>query len=294
MPAITRSFKIKSSNENEEDLEISLHEPTLTGDDLGLKTWGSAYLMSQKLRAIASSHLSHLSAPHTLELGSGTGLAGLTAAALWQTDVTLTDLPQIVPNLEMNVESNRWLIEKRGGSADVEELDWDQEFLCGQGEYDVVLAVDPLYSTAHPALLANAIEGNLKDDSPSARVLVGYPLRDEATKNMGKELLERMEGYGFEEVARGDEYGFDDWEANGERVEVQTRWVIWKRGDLEEVRGAAAEEKTTPDQAEIQNEIIGLLKKEAEENKNMAVDLEETRELSVDELLAMSGFSIAE
>lgn len=229
MGAITRTFTIPSSNLNEQpDLAISIHEPSLTGDNLGLKTWGSAFLMAQKLIQIRHDYHSHLvPKPSVLELGSGTGLAGMVAAALWGTHVALTDLPEIVQNLERNARANEDEIEERGGSVEVSALDWSDVGL-GHGSYDVVLAVDPLYSDKHPALLAPAIDGCLARRE-EARVLVGFPLRDKATEAMGEDLKRRLDERGFELVGHGDEYGYDDWEVNGERVKVHTWWGVWKR-----------------------------------------------------------------
>lgn len=226
MGAITRTFTIPFET-RASDLAIAIHEPSLTGDNLGLKTWGSAFLMAQKLATIDDDYLCHLDSPSVLELGSGTGLAGMVAAALWSTHVQLTDLPEIVPNLERNAKANEDEVIDRGGSIDVSALDW-VEVQPGGGAYDVVMAVDPLYSDKHPAWLAPAIDGNLAH-SDEARVLVGFPLRDKPTEAMGDDLKRRLDDRGFELIGHGDEYGYDDWEVNGERVEVHTWWGIWKR-----------------------------------------------------------------
>lgn len=230
MPAMTRTFRIETVDEDgrdREDLEISLHEPSLTGDWVGFKTWGSAFLLAQKLQTIAVTHLSGLSAPSVLELGSGTGLAGLVAAALWSTDVVLTDLPEILPNLAQNAETNKFAVESRGGSVTIEELNW-ADVQPHQGNYEVVMAVDALYSIEHAGLLAPAIDGCL-GYGKGARVLIATPLRDKATEKMLEEFTALMLERGLENIAHGDEFGFEDWEVNGERARVHTWWGIWKR-----------------------------------------------------------------
>lgn len=60
----------------------------------------------------------------TIRLGSGTGLVGLAAAALWKRCVVVTDLPAIIPNLTYNVELNYQAIERAGGKILVAPLDW--------------------------------------------------------------------------------------------------------------------------------------------------------------------------
>jgi predicted nicotinamide N-methyase len=59
-----------------------------------------------------------------LELGSGTGLVGLAAAAIWQCMACLTDLPDIVENLDYNIDCNCITISEHGGAATAKILDW--------------------------------------------------------------------------------------------------------------------------------------------------------------------------
>lgn len=130
MPAMTRTWSIPSRSG--QPLSLALHEPPLTGDRVGFKTWASSFLLAKQLEAMKDEYLSHLrdstSALEVLELGSGTGLVGLATAALWNCHVTLTDLPEIVPNLRVNVEANQEEVKKRGGHLRAEVLDWADPF----------------------------------------------------------------------------------------------------------------------------------------------------------------------
>jgi hypothetical protein len=61
-----------------------------------------------------------------LELGSGTGLVGIAAAAVWGLDVTLTDLEDVKDNLRFNTQENSdKVVEVRGGHVTAEILDWN-------------------------------------------------------------------------------------------------------------------------------------------------------------------------
>lgn len=111
--------------------DLTIKEPPLVGDSLGFKTWGSSYLLALMLDGFAASSLSHLlnesrDSPFVpvVELGSGTGLLGLAAAAIWQTHVVLSDLPTIMPNLMENIDRNRKIVESLGGSLDAGALTW--------------------------------------------------------------------------------------------------------------------------------------------------------------------------
>lgn len=113
--------------------ELTVREPPITGDSLGHKTWGSSYLLAQILGSTASGSLAHLLGPsrrqslNVLELGSGTGLLGIAAAALWQAQVVLSDLPSIMPNLDYNIEQNRATVERLGGRVSSGALTWGSE-----------------------------------------------------------------------------------------------------------------------------------------------------------------------
>ena len=63
-------------------------------------------------------------AASVLELGSGTGLAGLAAAAELGVEVTLTDLPEVVPALQRNADANAEALAANGARASVEALNW--------------------------------------------------------------------------------------------------------------------------------------------------------------------------
>ncbi|RMZ85306.1 hypothetical protein DV738_g117, partial [Chaetothyriales sp. CBS 135597] len=171
-PSQTRSFRVN------ETLVIQLHEPSLTGDNLGLKTWASSLLLARRLTTLKAEVACDKG--RVLELGAGTGLVGISAACLWGASVVLTDLPDIVPNLAKNVSLNSDLILASGGEADTRVLDWSDESTMPQHEsekYHTIIAADPIYSPEHPYLLVNAIMSSLATDQCS-RVVIEFPLRE--------------------------------------------------------------------------------------------------------------------
>ena len=95
-------------------------------------------------------------ATRVLEIGSGTGIAGL-AAALLGGDVTLSDQRNIVPLLERNIEANAEAMRARGGRAGAVVMDWDnqlqREKLVAGGPYALVLCSDLVFGNAFENLI---------------------------------------------------------------------------------------------------------------------------------------------
>ena len=222
MPTMVRSFLVT------EKLSISLHEPSLTEDNLGLKTWTSSLLLSQRL-ATCRKYISD-DCPRVLELGAGTGLAGISAACIWSTHVLLTDLPEIIPNLDRNLTRNRGVIDQNHGSVEARALDWTDEADMPRHEEEkfmVVLAADPIYSTEHPRLLVNTLRRWIRSDS-KARFIVELPLRDRYDEER-QDLQQNLQNHGFELIVEGVDTGYDDWHGrDGELAEVKCWWSIWK------------------------------------------------------------------
>lgn len=163
MGSFTRSFSIPLlvPTDGHDSLEIQLHEPALTGDDLGHKTWSSSYAVAKLLPTLLSTlhpcaalegalpnvdsdtrvTKSNMSCTCvTLELGAGTGLLGLAYAALTHQCVLLTDLPEIVPNLARNLALNQACIPPLSSRAQLQHA--SPRMACGTLDWTSPLAVD--------------------------------------------------------------------------------------------------------------------------------------------------------
>ncbi|KFM26070.1 Protein-lysine methyltransferase METTL21D [Auxenochlorella protothecoides] len=108
-----------------------------------------------------------------LELGSGTGVVGLSAACLGAR-VTLTDLPEAAAALRANAAANRALVERGGGSVAVRPLAWQEaegSAVAAEG-YDLVLGADLVYNDAGLGALEAALRalfcGGPRERRPSA------------------------------------------------------------------------------------------------------------------------------
>lgn len=203
MGEITRRWPFDGEGYTAFDLVVK--EPPLTGDNLGLKTWGSSYVLAQMLHSIGETSLSHLlrrddakPRPTVLELGSGTGLLGLAAAPIWQTRVLLSDLPDIMPNLKHNAQANVPTIQAHGGSVEAGALTWgggedeiDTVLFPSKNKFEVIIAADPLYNDDHPNLLAGAIDEQLTQNT-DARAIIMVPQRDKTTIQLTSVLKNEM------------------------------------------------------------------------------------------------------
>lgn len=220
---MTRSFQVQP------ELTLQLYEPSLTEDSLGLKTWTSSWLLAKRLDQLSR----HVSSPpaRALELGAGTGLVGLTVASVWQrlvSEVLLTDLPEIIPNLNKNIDVNRGLT-PANVKVHSRVLDWSDESDVpadrDQG-YQLILAADPIYSVDHPRMFTSTVERWLHPGAGS-RFILELPLR-QGYDNERQELRQRLQSF-MEVVEEGEDVGHDDWEAaDGRAIEVRCWWSVWQ------------------------------------------------------------------
>ncbi|KAL4752477.1 hypothetical protein BDW72DRAFT_202327 [Aspergillus terricola var. indicus] len=250
MPAMSRVFAVPTSSG--EELTLTLHEPSLTADNLGMKTWVSSYLLSRHLHTILDSTSQLVPSTSTgptldsdrtlraLELGAGTGLVGLSFAALRgnSAKIHLTDLPEIVPNLSYNAALNVELLNRTAATVTTGVLDWSaspEMPPTAEEQYDLILAADPLYSPEHPRLLVDTIAVWLSRGL-DARVVLEMPLRDAYLPQV-QDLRQRLGKLGLAVVQEGEETGYDDWEtANGDAVEVRCWWSTRPRTKRAEYR----------------------------------------------------------
>ena len=209
-PSSTRSFRISPA-----DIELRLREPGLASNDdgdlsVGDKTWGTAYTLACKLALIQQLIPANA---NVLELGSGTGLVGLAAGAIWDVPVTLTDLSSILPNLEFNVKANPHVTRVKA-----RVLDW-RNSAYEADVYNVVLVSDPLYDAAHPRLVTDVISKVLKHTS-DARLITACPLRPTYAKEIA-DLEFRVSTLGLVNLWQIEEESMDDWGP------FQCRITVW-------------------------------------------------------------------
>lgn len=220
------------SDDKGSSIQVTISEPSgITSENLSLSTWGASFVLANQLYKI----------PFPLgldacivELGAGTGLVGISAAAIWKANVILTDLPPIVPGIAANVSLNKTLFERTGGKARVGSLDWTrpseivlsntQEIaVAAKTKPQVILAADTIYDEDHPELLCNTITSWLAP-GPTSRAILCYPLRMAYIDHV-RDFWERMEAAGLECSEEGKEEGEETW---NEVAHTPYEWCIWR------------------------------------------------------------------
>lgn len=224
---MSRSFSVPIGTDA--PVEIKIAEPALRAQGLSLQTWTSSFVLASLLHKVRVEIPFLNGALPVLELGAGTGLVGLTAAALWNVPVVLTDLPPIVPGLAGNIKLNATIVK---GLVTCGSLDWaepehltlenGQTLSASANKACVILAADTVYSDEHPELLSKTIIRWLADGS-SSRVILTYPLRV-AYLDQIRDLWDLMEAGGLEAIDEGrEQVSGDEWDDEG-----LCEWSVWR------------------------------------------------------------------
>lgn len=246
----TRTYQISKSDN--ETLPIVIAEAPCKAEGLSLVIWSSSFMMSNllyKLNIERSQLQAKNNSYSVLELGAGVGLSGISAAAVWGTRSLLTDLPTIVPGLQVNADHNDKVLSQNGGHVACGTLDWNKPDTIivhnpsitngnANGEtrstikvneetaFPVILAADTMYTDEHPRLLTQTILKCLKRTS-TARAVILHPLRLCYIEHT-REFWERMEEGGLVAAEEGrDEIDLKEWD--DERLH---EWSVWKWKDL--------------------------------------------------------------
>lgn len=233
--ASTRVFTIPASAPGT-TFDITIGEPLLKRNDLGDSTWSSSLVLASCLHRIPAPSTSPTSPHHSLELGAGTGLVGLAAAALWGAEALLTDYATVVANLDANIALNAALLRhSQGGAARAGTLDWwhPDSLIVSEAAggwvpprtFRSILAADTVYDEEHPRLLARVVLDRL-ERSAGARFCIAYALRVAYLEQI-REMWTRLEEGGLVCVQEGREEVGEEWDD-----ERQCEWAVWKWAEV--------------------------------------------------------------
>lgn len=229
-----------------ENVSLFISEASCEAEGLHLVTWSSAFLLSKELYKlqIDRSQLKDSSTGYSiLELGAGTGLTGIAAAAVWGGSALLTDLPTIVPGVQVNADLNKDAVAANGGRVACGTLDWNSpdriHIHAPSGDskpttievndetaFPVIITADTMYTEDHPRLVSQTILKCLRR-TKDARAVVMYAMRIAYIDHV-REFWELMEEGGLVAVQEGRaEIDLRDWDD-----EKLHEWCVWKWKDL--------------------------------------------------------------
>lgn len=149
------------------------------GREISGQVWAAgAALARHLLDSSSAGGLLMADRPTVVEVGAGTGIAGLAAALAGASVVTLTDLPDHLYNIDNAIASNHDALERRGATVVSCPLAWGDAAAAAAASpdgCDFVIAADCIYN---PALLA-ALAATLAELArpTEARILVAYEER---------------------------------------------------------------------------------------------------------------------
>lgn len=221
-------------------ISVQIHEPTLTADTLGLKTWATSFFLARELQNI----LSPLFAPlhqqgkgqagreqekgktvntgvTCLEIGSGTGLVGIVAQLMFGfKDTVVSDyLPEILENLERNVSANK-------AGCRVEMLDWtclhDSALVRNNEKFQLLLVSDFMYDETHARLVVRTMDELV---TRTGHVLASYPLRT-SNADYIHDFKAALQDSCWNIIKQGELHGYDDW---GGDEGVMCHWLLLHR-----------------------------------------------------------------
>ncbi|XP_049870831.1 protein N-lysine methyltransferase METTL21D-like [Pectinophora gossypiella] len=142
------SFQSNDLFPREIDIEVCLKTLKIyqkMEGDVNCVVWDASLVLAKYLETICHQRPDFLSGMKVLELGSGLGVVGLTAATLGA-QVTLTDLPEALPLLRLNINENKSKISSMGGYAIAESLVWgDTSSEILKEEFNMILLADCVY-----------------------------------------------------------------------------------------------------------------------------------------------------
>lgn len=255
----TKTYQIAKSAT--EAVPIVIAEAPCKADGLSLVIWSSSFMMSNLLykldvdraqlrQARSDSDDDDNDRYFVLELGAGVGLSGISAAAVWGTRSLLTDLPTIVPGLQVNADHNADVLRAHGGRVGCGTLDWNEPGTIllhhaaaeeddeqstktsktievnDKTAFPVILAADTMYTEEHPSLLTKTIQKCLRRTA-TARAVILHPLRHCYIEHT-QEFWQRMEEGGLMVAEQGRaEIDLKEWD--DERLH---EWSVWKWKDL--------------------------------------------------------------
>jgi hypothetical protein len=151
--------------------------------DTGIAVWDAAVFLAKYLESKKEIVENRV----VLELGSGLGLVGLSAARCGAKRMYLTDLPYILPTTQYNIENN-----KLTDVARVVPLDWNRpkDAAIAWDDVDVVIASDTVWVEELVEPFVHTLRFCTRSRRKSIRVLISNQRRSDRVLSLFMGMLE--------------------------------------------------------------------------------------------------------
>ncbi|KAM3967138.1 protein N-lysine methyltransferase METTL21D [Aphomia sociella] len=190
------SFQSSDMFPREIDIEICLKTLKIyqkMEGDVNCVVWDASLVLAKYLETICQQKPDFLSGLKVLELGSGLGVVGLTAATLGA-QVTLTDLPEALPLLRLNINENKSKISSMGGYAIAESLVWgDSSSEILKEEFDMIVLADCVYYEESISPLIHTLQCLNNTIAKKPTIYLTQELRDsDIQKKLWESFFEKL------------------------------------------------------------------------------------------------------
>ncbi|XP_061704652.1 protein N-lysine methyltransferase METTL21D-like [Cydia pomonella] len=190
------SFQSNDLFPREIDIEVCLKTLKIyqkIEGDVNCVVWDASLVLAKYLETMCQNKPEFLSGIRVLELGSGLGVVGLTAATLGA-QVTLTDLPEALPLLRLNINENKSKISSMGGYAIAESLVWgDSTSQILKEEFDMIVLADCVYYEEAIEPLIQTLQCFTNTLMKKPTMYLTQELRDsEIQKRLWKKFFEKL------------------------------------------------------------------------------------------------------
>ncbi|VVC44769.1 Hypothetical protein CINCED_3A010417 [Cinara cedri] len=170
-----------------ESIDVTLKFCQYEYGDVNCVVWDAAIVLAKYLENLFVQKKETFESKTVIELGSGLGCVGLTAACFGGI-VTLTDLSENVQQLKQNIDENKHFLK---GKAQSITLKWGTTF--ESEPFDFLLMADCIY---YPEVIEALVKTMIELTTPNTVILISQELREtEKQKNTWKMFIDLLTEY---------------------------------------------------------------------------------------------------
>lgn len=172
---------------------LTVDEVGNAGKGTGLTTWDGSVVLAKYLE---HTRMDDVRGKRIVELGTGTGLVGISAALMGAKEAILTDLEYTMANLERNVAMTMAKTSSIHGAISTRVLDWFAPPL-DMGNLDLILASDVVWVEELIAPLVQTMATLVRQSTTPVTILMSYQRRSIHSDEI---LFQELERHQFQKL----------------------------------------------------------------------------------------------